>query len=428
MNHILEAVHSKAPHETQFINATNEFVSSLEGLVDESVLNVLLNPERIIQFSVPWLDRDGKTQINTGYRVQYNGAMGPYKGGLRFDASVNLDIMKFLAFEQTFKNALTGIPMGGAKGGSDFNPKDKTEAEILTFCQSFMTELHNHIGARIDVPAGDMGVGAREIGYLYGQYRRLTHSNEGVLTGKDVSFGGALGRPEATGYGLLYIVEELLKDLEVSIEDKVVIVSGSGNVAIHAAHKAVSMGARVVAMSDRSGYVYDENGLDISDIQKHKQKGNSLKEYEGAKYIYDHRIWNVPCDIALPCATQNEINEHDVKALVINGCKVIAEGANRPLTPEAVDLVAISDVYYIPGKAANAGGVAVSGLEMSQNAQMRRFSFEEVDVELKNIMKRIYTDIKESSESQGQPYNFILGANLSAYQKIARSIKLQGVL
>lgn len=428
MNHILDAIHSKAPHETQFINATNEFVSSLEGLVDESILNVLLNPERIIQFSVPWLDRDGKTQINTGYRVQYNGAMGPYKGGLRFDTSVNLDIMKFLAFEQTFKNALTGIPMGGAKGGSDFNPKDKTDAEILTFCQSFMTELHNHIGSRIDVPAGDIGVGAREIGYLYGQYRRLTHSNEGILTGKDVSFGGALGRPEATGYGLLYIVEALLKDLEISIRDKVVIVSGSGNVAIHAAHKAVSMGAKVVAMSDRSGYVYDEAGLDICDIQKHKQKGKTLKEYDGAKYIYDHRIWNVPCDIALPCATQNEINEHDIKALVINGCKVIAEGANRPLTPEAVDLVAISDVYYIPGKAANAGGVAVSGLEMSQNAQMRRFTFEEVDAELKNIMKRIYNDIKESSESQGQAFNFILGANLSAYQKIARSIKLQGIL
>ena len=428
MKELLAMVHDRAKHEILFNNATSEFVESLEGHLDVSVMKVLLNPNRSIIFSVPWVGQDGVTQVNTGYRVQYNNAIGPYKGGIRFDPSVNLDVMKFLAFEQTFKNALTGIAMGGAKGGSDFNPKDKTDAEILAFCQSFMIELHHHLGAQIDVPAGDIGVSQKEIGYMFGQYKRLTHTHAGVFTGKNVSYGGALGRPEATGYGLLYIVDALLKDKGRSLKGQRIIISGSGNVAIHAAYKAVEMGASVIAMSDRSGYVFDELGLDIKAIEEHKALNKPLKTFEGATYIYDHSIWNVPCDIALPCATQSEIDHSDMKALLINGCTLVAEGANRPLTPKAVSIIQDSTAYYLPGKAANAGGVAVSGLEMSQNAQMRSFSFAEVDRELKNIMNNIYNTISNTAKELKQADNFLLGANAAAYKKLEVSIQLQGVL
>lgn len=429
MKTILETVQAKAPHEVLFNNATSEFVATMGESLDESVLKVLLNPSRTIMFSVPWVDHSGKTQINTGYRVQYNNAMGPYKGGIRFDPSVNLDVMKFLAFEQTFKNALTGLAMGGAKGGSDFNPKGKTDAEILAFCQSFINQLYTHLGPTTDVPAGDIGVGAREVGYMFGQYKQLTQTHSGVFTGKHAVFGGALGRPEATGYGLIYITEALLqKEFNNNFKNKRVIISGSGNVALHAAHKAVEKGAKVIAMSDRSGYVFDEKGLDIEEIRAHKELGSPLKTYPKAHYIHDHSIWNVPCDIALPCATQSEIDEHDIKALLINGVQIVAEGANRPLTPAAVNLIQESDACYLPGKAANAGGVAVSGLEMSQNAQMTSFTFEEVDQKLMYIMKTIFTNISQTALYLGEPRNYLLGANSFAYSKLEDAIKRQGVL
>ncbi|QIK70137.1 NADP-specific glutamate dehydrogenase [Erysipelothrix sp. HDW6C] len=426
MHTTLERVLAKYPHESYFIEATQEFFSSLSFEVEPTILEQLLHAERIIMFRVPWIDRDGITQTNYGYRVQYNGALGPYKGGLRFDPSVNLDILKTLAFEQTFKNALTGIAMGGAKGGSDFNPKGKTDAEIMKFCQNFMIELHRHIGATIDVPAGDKGVGKREVGYMFGAYKRLTHSFEGVLTGKDIAFGGALGRTEATGYGLIYIVNALLRDIKQDLEGKRVVISGSGNVAIYAAEKAIAEGACVIAMSDRSGYVYDEAGLELQAIIDHKLKGEPLETFTGARFVHELPIWSVPCDIALPCATEGEINERDIKALAINGCKIIAEGANRPLTKEAVDAIQASDILYLPGKAANAGGVAVSGIEMSQNAQMRAFTFAEVDTQLKAIMESIYVQIRNTAKELGEPTNFLKGANHVAYAKVAYAMKAQG--
>ena len=428
MKKILEVVQNKAPHEVLFNNATSEFVNTMESYLDESVLKVLLHPNRTHIFSVPWVDGSGKTQVNTGYRVQYSLAMGPYKGGIRFDPSVNLDVMKFLAFEQTFKNALTGLAMGGAKGGADFDPKGKTDAEILSFCQSFINQVYQHLGAHTDVPAGDIGVGAREVGYMYGQYKMLTQTHAGVFTGKSPVFGGALGRPEATGYGLIYITDALLKEHNDSFKNKRVIISGSGNVAIHAAYKAVEKGAKVVAMSDRTGYVYDDNGLDIASIQAHKDSKEALKTYTKSTYIYDHSIWNVPCDIALPCATQSEIDDKDMKALLINGVKIVAEGANRPLTPEAVNRIQASEAYYLPGKAANAGGVAVSGLEMSQNAQMTQFTFEEVDLKLLSIMNNIFKNISETAKDLGHSENYLLGANAFAYNKLEDAIKRQGVL
>ena len=428
MNAILDGVHAKNPHETLFNNATKEFVESMEPYLDESVLKVLLHPSRVHMFSIPWVDRDGKTQVNMGYRVQHNNAIGPYKGGIRFDESVNLDVMKFLAFEQTFKNALTGLAMGGAKGGSDFSPKEKTDAEILAFCQSYINQSYQHLGSTMDVPAGDIGVGAREVGYFFGHYKQLTQTHSGVFTGKNPTFGGALGRPEATGYGLIYISLAHLNSINETFKDKKVIISGSGNVAIHAAFKAVEKGAKVIAMSDRSGYVFDENGLDIQAIQDHKASGQALKTYDHSKYIYEHSIWNVPCDIALPCATQSEIDDNDMKALIINGVKLVAEGANRPLTPEAVKRVQESEVFYIPGKAANAGGVAVSGLEMSQNAQFTTFTFEEVDLKLQQIMNTIYENISTSAIELDQAGNYLLGANYYAYQKLELAIKMQGIL
>lgn len=428
MNAILDAVHAKNPHETLFNNATQEFVESMEPYLDESVLKVLLHPNRVHMFSIPWVDRNGKTQVNMGYRVQHNNAIGPYKGGIRFDESVNLDIMKFLGFEQTFKNALTGLAMGGAKGGSDFNPKEKTDAEILAFCQSFINQSYQHLGSDMDVPAGDIGVGAREVAYLFGHYKQLTQTHSGVFTGKNPAFGGALGRPEATGYGLIYISLAHLDSINQTLKDKKVIISGSGNVAIHAAFKAVEKGAKVIAMSDRSGYVFDEKGLDIQAIQDHKASGEPLKTFDHSKYIYEHSIWNVPCDIALPCATQSEIDDNDMKALIINGVKLVAEGANRPLTPEAVKRVQESEVFYIPGKAANAGGVAVSGLEMSQNAQFTTFTFEEVDLKLQQIMNTIYENISTSAKELDQAGNYLLGANYYAYQKLELAIKMQGIL
>ena len=429
MRQIISSIQNKAPQEKFFIQASDEFFESIETIVNLSVLKVLMNPERCIIFSVPWTDKEGKTQVNLGYRVQYSSSIGPYKGGIRFDPSVNLDIMKFLAFEQTFKNALTGLPLGGAKGGSDFDPKEKTDAEILNFCQSFMIELTKHIGPHTDVPAGDIGVGAKEIGYMFGQYKRMTQQFTGVFTGKDLSIGGSLARPEATGYGLIYIVQALLDDkLDQSIKGKKIVISGCGKVAIHAAYKAKELGARVVAMSDRSGYIFDEKGLNIKDIEHHKKSGKQLKDYTKANYVYELPIWSVPCDIALPCATQDELSLNDVKSLLINGCKIIAEGANRPLSKEAVKLVQSSQIFYLPGKAANAGGVAVSGLEMRQNAQLTKMTFESVDKELHLIMLTIYNNISKSAQKMGQKNNFLLGANACAYEVLEKAILLQGVL
>lgn len=428
MRQILESIQNKASHEVLFNNATSEFYETLKDYLNPSVLKVLLHPQRVHMFSVPWVDRNGSTQINMGYRVQYNNAMGPYKGGIRFDESVNLDVCKFLAFEQTFKNALTGLAMGGAKGGSDFNPKEKTDAEILAFCQSFINQIYTQLGAETDVPAGDIGVSAREVGYMFGHYKQLTQLHNGTFTGKKPVFGGALGRPEATGYGLIYIALEHLKSVGDDFTGKDVIISGSGNVAIHAAHKAVELGARVIAMSDRSGYIMDLGGLDITKIQLHKENRQSLSTYDDGTFISDMSIWNIPCDIALPCATQDEMDLYDVERLFENGVQLIAEGANRPLTLEAVELVSKYKVPYLPGKAANAGGVAVSGLEMSQNAQFTSFTFEEVDEKLKQIMKNIFKDISYNAKLLNQEGNYLLGANYTAYKKLEEAILAQGIL
>lgn len=428
MRQILESIQNKAVHEVLFNNATTEFFETLEKYLHPSVLKVLLHPQRTHMFSVPWVDHTGQTQVNMGYRVQYNNAMGPYKGGIRFDESVSLDVCKFLAFEQTFKNALTGLAMGGAKGGSDFNPKGKSDAEILSFCQSFINQLYTHLGSETDVPAGDIGVGAREVGYLFGHYKQLTQVHNGTFTGKQPLFGGALGRPEATGYGLIYIAQEHLNHHSSSFKDKRVIISGCGNVAIHAAYKAVSLGAKVIAMSDRSGHIYDANGLDIKSIEDHRATGAALNTYPSAQFNDRQRIWSYACDIALPCATQDELNLDDLKLLHELGVTLIAEGANRPLTKEAVEYIQSIHLPYLPGKAANAGGVAVSGLEMSQNAQFTSFTFEEVDAKLHGIMTSIYHDISNNAKALGEPGNYLLGANYTAYKKLETAILAQGVL
>ncbi|HZJ86842.1 MAG TPA: NADP-specific glutamate dehydrogenase [Erysipelothrix sp.] len=432
MYDLLKEFHAKYPDEKMFENTTQEFVDSIHEYLDEEILNMVLHSERIITFRVPWVDDAGKLQVNYGYRVQHSSALGPYKGGIRFDPSVTLDVMKFLAFEQTFKNALTGLPLGGAKGGADFNPVGKSDREIMTFCQNYMNELYRHIGATVDVPAGDIGVGHREIGYMVGQYKKLTASYEGVYTGKPLILGGAKGRSEATGYGVVYITQELLHDLDETIKDKKVIVTGSGKVGAYAAKKAMDLGAKVVAMNDISGTIVDENGLDIDEILKIKIDNlGLLEEYaqNNNLTLYDPSyIWNVKCDIALPCATQNELNKANLQKLIDHGTKYLIEGANKPLDHDAVVLVQASDLYYIPGKAANAGGVATSGIEMMQNAQMDVYSFEEVDARLHEIMKGIYKTIKDTAASVNKPFNFVVGANLAGYKRVEEAIKFQGAV
>lgn len=427
--------------EKEFLQAVGEVLESLEPVVEKrpefarvGIVERLVEPERFIQFRVSWVDDIGKVRVNRGYRVQFNSALGPYKGGLRFHPSVCASVIKFLGFEQVFKNALTGLPMGGGKGGSDFDPKGKSDGEIMRFCQSFMTELSRHIGANTDVPAGDIGVGSREIGYMFGQYKRLQNEFTGVLTGKDINCGGSLIRPQATGYGLLYLTERMLKAMRNdSIKGKTVVVSGSGNVAYYAAEKVQQLGGKVIALSDSSGYIHDPNGIALEVV-------NQIKNVERARIsVYADRvpgssfhvgcqdIWNIKCDIALPCATQNELNEAHAKALVANGVIAVAEGANMPCTPEAVAVFQNSGVLFAPAKAANAGGVAVSGLEMSQNSMRYNWSAEEVDAKLKNIMEGIFHNIYEQAEAFGMPGNLVAGANIAGFLKVAEAMNWQGI-
>ena len=397
------------------------------------ILERFTEPERIISFRVPWVDDQGNVQVNKGYRVQFNSAIGPYKGGLRFHPSVNQSILKFLGFEQTLKNSLTGLPMGGGKGGSNFDPKGKSDREIMAFCQSFMTELYRHIGKDTDVPAGDIGVGGREVGYMFGQYKRLTGLYEGVLTGKGLTFGGSLARTQATGYGLVYMLDEMLKHNGKEIAGKTVIVSGSGNVAIYAVEKAQQFGAKVVAMSDSNGYVYDPEGIKLDVVKEIKEvRRGRIKEYaeavSSAVYTEGKGIWTVPCDIALPCATQNELNLEDAKALLANGCFAVAEGANMPSTREATDLFVEKKILFMPGKAANAGGVATSGLEQSQNSLRLSWTFEEVDERLHKIMIDIFAKAADAAERYGVPGNYVAGANIAGFEKVVDAMIAQGIV
>lgn len=436
---LIERTKKRNQNEPEFIQALTEVLSSLEpviekrqDLIDAGVLERLVEPERQIIFRVPWVDDNGKAHVNRGFRIQYNSAIGPYKGGIRLHPSVYLGIIKFLGFEQVFKNALTTLPMGGAKGGSDFDPKGKSDAEIERFCQSFMTELYRHIGADLDVPAGDIGTGAREIGYMFGQYKRIRNVYEGVLTGKGLTYGGSLARKEATGFGLCYFTNEMLKANGTSFEGKTVLVSGSGNVAIYACQKAKEYGANVVAMSDSNGYIYDKNGIDLDAVKEIKEvKRGRIKDYlnyhKDAEYYEGCKgIWTIPCDIALPCATQNEIDGESADILGKNGCKVVSEGANMPSTPEAIDNYFKYGMLYGPAKAANAGGVATSGLEMSQNSMRYSWSFEEVDAKLHDIMRSIFKACDNASKEYGMPGNYMAGANIAGFIKIAEAMKAQG--
>ena len=428
------------PGEPEFHQAVKEVLDSLKLAIDANeelyrshgLLERLVEPERIITFRVPWVDDKGQVQVNKGYRVQFNSAIGPYKGGLRFHPSVNQGILKFLGFEQIFKNSLTGLPIGGGKGGSNFDPKGKSDREVMAFCQSYMTELSKYIGADEDVPAGDIGVGAREIGYLYGQYKRMTGLYEGVLTGKGLSYGGSLIRKQATGYGLIYILNEMLTHNNHTLEGKTVVVSGSGNVAIYAAEKAQEYGAKVVAMSDSNGYVYDAEGIKLDVVKEIKEvKRGRIKEYadavSGAVYTEGKGIWTVKCDIALPCATQNELNLDDAKALKANGCMAVAEGANMPSTREATDFFLENNMLFMPGKAANAGGVATSALEMSQNSLRLSWSEAEVDEKLKGIMVGIYDKTASAAKRYGVEGNYVVGANIAGFEKVAEAMMAQGV-
>ncbi len=427
-------------NEPEFLQAVEEVLESLEPVVERrpemqqtGLIERLVEPERTIIFRVPWVDDQGKVQINRGYRVQFNSAIGPYKGGLRFHPSVNLSVIKFLGFEQIFKNSLTGLPIGGGKGGSDFDPKGKSDAEVMRFCQSFMTELFRHVGPDTDVPAGDIGVGGREIGYLFGQYKRLRNEFTGVLTGKKVGSGGSLARTEATGYGLCYFADEMLRDHGSSFEGKKVVISGSGNVATYANQKATQLGAKVIAMSDSNGYIVDENGIDYRVIQVIKeQKRDRIKTY--LNYVPTARytegcfgIWSVPCDIALPCATQNEIDEASAKTLVANGVQAVSEGANMPSTPEAVAVFQNSGILFGPAKAANAGGVATSALEMSQNSERLEWTFEEVDNRLHDIMRNIYRNASAAAREYGMEGNLVAGANIAGFLKVADAMLWQGI-
>ena len=436
---LLERVKKRNPGEPEFIQAVTEVFTSLEpvadkrqDLIDAGVFERIVEPERQIIFRVPWVDDNGKVQVNRGFRVQFNSAIGPYKGGIRLHPSVYLGIIKFLGFEQVFKNSLTTLPMGGAKGGSDFDPKGKSDGEIMRFCQSFMTELCKYIGADCDVPAGDIGTGAREIGYMFGQYKRIRNEWVGVLTGKGLSYGGSLARTEATGFGLCYFTNEMLKANGTSFKDKTVLVSGSGNVAIYACKKAKEYGANVVAMSDSNGYIYDKNGIDLDAVKEIKEvKRGRIKEYvlthKDAEYHEGCKgIWTIPCDIALPCATQNEIDGESAAILAKNGCKVVSEGANMPSTPEAIDVYFANNMLYGPAKAANAGGVATSGLEMSQNSIRLSWTFEEVDEKLHNIMINIFNACDSAAKEYGMPGNYMAGANIAGFLKVAEAMKAQG--
>ncbi len=436
---LLEQVKKRNAGEPEFHQAVEEVLESLEPVVEKNpkyiesgVLAMLVEPERVIKFRVPWVDDKGNVQVNRGFRVQFNSAIGPYKGGLRFHPSVYEGIIKFLGFEQIFKNSLTGLPIGGGKGGSDFDPKGKSDAEVMRFCQSFMTELSKHIGADTDVPAGDIGVGGREIGYMFGQYKRLRNEFVGVLTGKGLTYGGSLARTEATGYGLCYFTDEMLKDNGESFVGKKVVISGSGNVAIYATQKATQLGATVIALSDSNGYIVDENGIDLDAVKEIKEvKRGRIKEYLNyhpeAKYVDGGCVWEVKCDIALPCATQNEINEESAKKLVANGCICVAEGANMPSTPEAIHVFQSNGVLFGPAKAANAGGVATSALEMSQNSQRYSWTFDEVDAKLKDIMVNIYHNSANAAKEYGMPGNIVAGANIAGFLKVANSMLAYGV-
>ena len=440
VDNVIEQVKAKNAEQPEFIQAVTEVLQSLEPVIEAhpeyeeaALLERIVEPERVIMFRVPWVDDNGKVQVNRGFRVQFNSAIGPYKGGLRLHPSVNLGIIKFLGFEQIFKNSLTTLPMGGGKGGCDFDPKGKSDMEVMRFCQAFMTELFRNIGADTDVPAGDIGTGAREIGYMFGQYKKIKNVFEGVLTGKGLSFGGSLARTEATGYGLVYLVEEYLKCNGDSFDGKTVCISGSGNVAIYATQKAQQLGAKVVTVSDSTGWVYDPAGIDVALLKQVKEvERGRLTEYaarrEGVEYHEGRGVWVTPCDIALPCATQNEVHMEDVENLVKNGCKILAEGANMPTTLEATEYVQEHGIVFFPGKAANAGGVATSGLEMSQNSERLSWTFEEVDAKLKGIMVSIFHAIDDAAKRYGHEGNYVMGANIAGFEKVANAMMAQGIV
>ena len=440
VDEVLAKVKEKNASEPEFLQAVEEVLETIRPVVEaneevyrkDAILERITIPDRQIIFRVPWVDDNGQVQVNTGYRVQFNNSIGPYKGGLRLHPSVYIGIIKFLGFEQIFKNSLTGLPIGGGKGGSDFDPKGKSDREVMSFCQSFMTELCKYIGADVDVPAGDIGTGAREIGYMYGQYKRITGLYEGVLTGKGLSYGGSLARTEATGYGLLYMVEELIKCHGQSMEGKTVVISGAGNVAIYAIQKAQQLGAKVVTCSDSTGWIYDPEGIDVALLKEIKEvKRARLTEYAKAKasaeYHEGRGVWSVKCDIALPCATQNELHLEDAKQLVANGCIAVAEGANMPTTMEATKYLQDNGVWFVPGKAANAGGVATSALEMSQNSERLSWTFEEVDAKLKNIMVNIYHNIDDAAKRYGKEGDYVAGANIAGFEKVVDAMLAQGV-
>ncbi|MCL2884195.1 MAG: NADP-specific glutamate dehydrogenase [Oscillospiraceae bacterium] len=439
VDEVLARVKAKNAGQPEFLQAAEEVLLSLrpvieaneEGFRRDSLLEQLMEPDRQVMFKVSWVDDKGAVQVNTGYRVQFNNAIGPYKGGLRYHPSVNLSIIKFLGFEQIFKNSLTGLPIGGAKGGSDFDPKGKSDREVMAFCKAFMTELYRHIGADIDVPAGDIGVGGREIGFLFGQYKRITKSFEGILTGKGLTYGGSLVRTQATGYGLLYFANAMLKANGHSLQGKTVAVSGAGNVAIYAVEKAVQLGAKVVTMSDSTGWIYDEQGIDLKLVQDIKEVRRArLSEYVKARpqavYHEGRGVWTVKCDVALPCATQNELTLDDAKTLVAGGCIAVAEGANMPTTLDATEYLQKNGVLFAPGKASNAGGVATSALEMSQNSERLSWSFEEVDSKLKDIMENIFAKADEASKRFGLKGNYVAGANIAGFEKVADAMRAQG--
>ena len=436
----LEIIRKKNAHEPEFIQAVTEVLTTLEPVIEANpqyqaagILERITEPERVVMFRVPWVDDNGKVQVNRGFRVQFNSAIGPYKGGLRFHPSVNLGIIKFLGFEQILKNSLTGLPIGGGKGGSDFDPKGKSDREVMAFCQSFMTELYRHIGPDTDVPAGDIGVGGREIGFMFGQYKRIRDAYEGVLTGKGLTYGDSLARTEATGYGLLYFTNAMLKRNGMSMEGKTVVVSGAGNVAIYATEKATQLGAKVVTLSDSTGWVYDAEGIDLAAVKEIKEvKRQRLSEYTkyrpNAEYHEGKGVWSVPCDIALPCATQNELNKEDAEMLVKNGVIAVAEGANMPSTMEATEVFQKNGVLFAPGKASNAGGVATSALEMSQNSMRLSWTFEEVDAKLQGIMENIFKQADEAAEKYGHPKDYVMGANIAGFVKVADAMLAQGVV
>ncbi len=446
MMNILKDVYAQVakrnPGEPEFMQAVYEILASLEPVAEKypefmeaGIFERIVEPERMITFRVPWVDDRGKVQVNRGYRVQFNSAIGPYKGGLRFHPSVNASIIKFLGFEQVFKNSLTGLPIGGGKGGSDFDPKGKSDGEIMRFCQSFMLELSRHIGENTDVPAGDIGVGAREISYMFGMYKKLRNEYTGVLTGKGLTYGGSLVRKEATGYGLCYFMQEAMLHIKgESFKGKTVVVSGSGNVAIYAVEKATQLGAKVVAMSDSSGYVYDEAGIDLALMKRIKEvERKRIKEYAAARpsAVYTEGckgIWSVKCDIALPCATQNELDGEAAQMLIRNGCFAVGEGANMPCTPEAIDLFIDNKIIYAPGKASNAGGVAISALEMSQNSMRLSWTFEEVDERLQKIMAGIYRKASDAAKEFGHENNLLMGANIAGFMKVAEAMLAQGII